>query len=84
MLVEGGGQCSTDGDLPRGNLLSDDFSGSGGSGGPVVVDGELVAVRYAVRQTSGEGMATGGLAQSIPVELFEDWLIGTISGEPRS
>lgn len=82
-LIEGTA-CSTDGDLPRGNLVSDDFSGSGGSGGPVVVDGELVAVRYAARgPVSPEpegGTTTSGLALSIPIEHFEDWLADVISG----
>ncbi len=79
-----GSECSPDGDLPRGNMLSSDLSGSGGSGGPVIVDGQLVAIRYAVLDPSGlqeaTGIATtGGASISIPVEYFEDWLDQNIS-----
>lgn len=75
--------CSPDGALPRGNLLSDEFSAKGGSGGPVVVDGELVAVRYAgVGDLSEDPMgATGNLAASMPIEYFADWLDNEIAGD---
>lgn len=75
MLSPGGfSECSTDGDLPRGNMLTSDLSGSGGSGGPVVVDGEIVAVRYAVRAPGEGSISTSNVALSIPTEYFADWL----------
>lgn len=70
-----GVDCSTVGDLPRGNLVSTDLSGSGGSGGPVVVAGELVAVRYAVRTEAPGQFSTAGVARSIPTEYFLDWIV---------
>lgn len=83
LLVPGGfGLCSPDGDLPRGNMITDDLSGSGGSGGPVVVDGEIVAVRYAVGGADDPivsgAISTGGVALSMPSEYFADWVAETI------
>lgn len=66
--------CSTDGDLPRGQLLTDDISGSGGSGGPVVVGGELVAIRFAVLSPGQNVASTQAAAVSIPTEYFAGWL----------
>ena len=65
LLVEGGASsaCSPEGDLERGNLLSSDLSGSGGSGGPVVVDGEFVGIRYAVGGSQPGAVATAGGAE---------------------
>lgn len=75
MLIPGGfSGCSTEGDLPRGNMLTSDLSGSGGSGGPVVVNGEVVAVRYAVRAPGEGSISTSNVALSIPSEYFLDWL----------
>lgn len=79
MLVPGGfSACSSDGDLPRANMLTSDLSGSGGSGGPVVVAGKIVAVRYAVRAPGEGSISTSNVALSIPTEYFGDWVASQI------
>lgn len=85
LLVPGGfGNCSPEGDLSRGNVITDDLSGSGGSGGPVIVDGEIIAVRYAVGAADdpvvGGSVSTGGVALSMPSEYFAPWVTGIING----
>ncbi len=85
LLVPGGfGLCVPDGDLPRGNMITDDLSGSGGSGGPVVVDGSIVAVRYAVGGADDPivsgAISTGGVALSMPSEYFADWVAEVVAG----
>ena len=85
LLVPGGfSNCSPDGDLPRGNVISDDLSGSGGSGGPVIVDGQIVAVRYAVGPADdplvGGSVSTGGVALSMPSEYFAEWVTEVVNG----
>lgn len=71
-------RCSPEGDIDRGRILTDDLSGSGGSGGPVVSSSGLVAVRYAVRTPGQDTISTGGVAASVPVDLFLDWLLDLV------
>ncbi len=79
-LVEGGASsgCAPGADIVNGNIVSDDLTSSGGSGGPVVVGGEIVAIRYAALSAADTAelgiVSTGGVASSIPVDLAKDWI----------
>lgn len=46
----------------------------------MVRDGEIVAIRYAAAETLPGATSTGGIALSIPVEYFAEWLGELIAG----